>query len=59
MQLLNWIADIPSLVLDNYHLLLSGLWLTAKITFTAVVFGIVWGTVLALMRLSNNKILNI
>ena len=48
MQLLNWIADIPSLVSDNYHLLLSGLWLTAKITFTAVVFGIVWGTVLAL-----------
>ncbi|TSJ89554.1 ABC transporter permease subunit [Gilliamella apicola] len=59
MQILSWIADIPSLVLNNYHLLLSGLWLTTKITFTAVVFGIFWGTVLALMRLSNNKILNI
>jgi glutamate/aspartate transport system permease protein len=59
MQLINWIANIPSLVLDNYELLLSGLWLTTKITFIAVAFGIVWGTVLALMRLSNIKILNI
>ncbi|MFQ1018837.1 ABC transporter permease subunit [Gilliamella sp. CG13] len=59
MQLINWIADIPSLVIENYPLLLSGLWLTTKITFIAVVFGIVWGTVLALMRLSNIKILNV
>lgn len=59
MQLINWLADIPSLVIENYPLLLSGLWLTTKITFIAVVFGIVWGTVLALMRLSNIKILNV
>ncbi|WP_430875753.1 ABC transporter permease subunit [Gilliamella sp. G0441] len=59
MQLINWIADIPSLVIENYPLLLSGLWLTTKITFIAVVFGIVWGTVLALMRLSNIKIFNV
>ena len=58
MQLINWIADIPSLVIENYPLLLNGLWLTTKITFIAVVFGIVWGTVLALMRLSNIKIFN-
>ena len=50
MQLINWIAAIPSLVLENYELLLSGLWLTTKITFIAVFVGIVWGTVLALMR---------
>ncbi|OCG07646.1 amino acid ABC transporter permease [Gilliamella sp. wkB178] len=59
MQLIDWIANIPSLVFDNYHLLLSGLWLTTKITLNAVIFGIVWGTVLALMRLSNNQLLNI
>lgn len=59
MQLINWIADIPSLVIENYPLLLSGLWLTTKITFIAVVFGIVWGTILALMRLSNIKIFNV
>ena len=59
MQLYTWIANIPSLVSDNYHLLLSGLWLTTKITLIAVIFGIIWGTVLALMRLSNNKFLNI
>ena len=59
MQLINWIADIPSLVIEYYPLLLSGLWLTTKITFIAVVFGIVWGTVLALMRLSNIRIFNV
>ena len=59
MQLINWIADIPSLVIEYYPLLLSGLWLTTKITFIAVVFGIIWGTLLALMRLSSIKIFNV
>lgn len=59
MQLIDWIVNIPTLVIHNYELLLDGLWLTTKITITAVVVGIVWGTVLALMRLSNNKFLNI
>lgn len=59
MQLFEWIANIPTLIMDHYEILLSGLWLTIKITFTAVVVGIVLGTVLALMRLSNIKILNI
>ena len=59
MQLFEWIANIPTLIMDHYEILLSGLWLTIKITFTAVVVGIIWGTVLALMRLSNIKILNI
>ncbi|NUF27509.1 glutamate/aspartate transport system permease protein [Gilliamella bombicola] len=59
-QLYNWIVNIPPLVSDknNYPVLIDGLWLTVQITFTAVVFGIVWGTALALMRLSNNKLLN-
>lgn len=58
MQLIDWIVDIPRLVIDNRALLLSGLWLTARITLTAVVVGIIWGTCLALMRLSNIKLLN-
>lgn len=59
MQLLEWIANIPTLINHHNELLLMGLWLTVKITFTAVVVGIIWGTVLALMRLSNIKLLNI
>ncbi|CNG97429.1 putative glutamate/aspartate ABC transporter permease [Yersinia aldovae] len=35
--------------------LLQGLVVTAKITVTAIVFGILWGTVLAVMRLSPIK----
>lgn len=59
MELFEWIANIPALVIDNSGLLLDGLWLTIKITVTAVVIGIALGTVLALMRLSNVKVLNI
>ncbi|MDI5304634.1 hypothetical protein MJI51_03005, partial [Salmonella enterica subsp. enterica serovar Kentucky] len=33
--------------------LLAGLVITLKITVTAVVVGIVWGTILAVMRLSS------
>lgn len=35
--------------------LLQGLVVTFKITFTAIIFGILWGTVLAVMRLSPIK----
>ncbi|MCV9877912.1 glutamate/aspartate ABC transporter permease GltK [Brenneria izbisi] len=35
--------------------LLQGMVVTLKITFTAVVFGIIWGTILAVMRLSSIK----
>lgn len=43
----DWSSIIPSL-----PYLLNGLVITLKITVTAVVFGIVWGTILAVMRLS-------
>ncbi|RKS87096.1 L-glutamate ABC transporter membrane protein /L-aspartate ABC transporter membrane protein [Orbus hercynius] len=59
MQLFEWIINIPSLVMDNTDLLLSGLGLTLKITITAIIFGIIIGTALALMRLSNIKILRV
>lgn len=59
MQLFTWISDIPTLVINNSSIILDGLGLTLKITITAIVFGIIWGTVLALMRLSNNKFLKI
>lgn len=59
MQLLQWIANIKTLVLLHYETLLKGLELTVRITITAVIVGIILGTVLALMRLSNIKILKI
>lgn len=59
MELLNWIADIPSLVVDNYSDILLGLGVTLKITIFAIIIGIVWGTLLALMRLSNIRILRV
>ncbi|WP_437612344.1 glutamate/aspartate ABC transporter permease GltK [Erwinia sp. V71] len=43
----DWSSIIPSL-----PYLLSGLVITLKITVTAVIFGIIWGTILAVMRLS-------
>lgn len=41
----DWSSIIPSL-----PYLLAGLVITLKITVTAVVVGIVWGTILAVMR---------
>lgn len=38
--------------------LLQGLVITAKITVTAIVIGILWGTILAMMRLSSIKIVS-
>ena len=35
----------------------QGMQLTLKITFTAVVVGIVWGTVLAMLRLSGSRVI--
>ncbi|CNH40740.1 glutamate/aspartate ABC transporter permease GltK [Yersinia pekkanenii] len=50
MYQFDWSSIGPSL-----PYLLQGLVVTAKITITAIVFGIVWGTVLAVMRLSPIK----
>lgn len=44
----DWSSIIPSL-----PYLLAGLVITLKITVTAVIVGIVWGTILAVMRLSS------
>lgn len=44
----DWSSIIPSM-----PYLLAGLVITLKITVTAVVVGIVWGTILAVMRLSS------
>ena len=46
----DWSSIAPSM-----PYLLQGLVVTAKITITALVFGIIWGTVLAVMRLSPIK----
>ncbi|HEY0207793.1 glutamate/aspartate ABC transporter permease GltK [Acerihabitans sp.] len=47
MYQFDWSTIVPSL-----PYMMQGMLLTLKITFTAVFVGIVWGTVLAVMRLS-------
>ncbi|MBC3995832.1 glutamate/aspartate ABC transporter permease GltK [Morganella morganii] len=49
----DWSSVMPSM-----PFLLDGLIITAKITITAVIVGILWGTVLAMMRLSSVKIVS-
>ncbi|WJV63780.1 glutamate/aspartate ABC transporter permease GltK [Pectobacteriaceae bacterium CE70] len=46
----DWSSIVPGL-----PYLLQGLGITFRITITAIVFGIIWGTVLAVMRLSPLK----
>ncbi|QTF09372.1 glutamate/aspartate ABC transporter permease GltK [Brenneria izadpanahii] len=46
----DWTSIGPSL-----PYLLQGMMITLKITFTAVIVGIIWGTILAVMRLSSIK----
>lgn len=45
-------------ILPNLPYIMQGLLLNLEITLTAVIFGIVWGTLLAIMRLSSVKILH-
>lgn len=47
-----------SSVMPGMPFLLQGLVITAKITITAIVIGILWGTILAMMRLSSIKIVS-
>ncbi|WP_340614712.1 glutamate/aspartate ABC transporter permease GltK [Xenorhabdus thailandensis] len=53
MYQFDWSSIVPSL-----PFLLDGLSITAKITVIAVIIGIVWGTMLAIMRLSSIKALS-
>lgn len=50
--------DFSSINADTLHVLGEGMMVSLKITATAVVVGIVWGTILAMMRLSSVKPLN-
>lgn len=50
MYQFDWSSIIP-----NLPYLLNGLMITLKVTVTAIVSGIVWGTLLAVMRLSDFK----
>jgi len=47
-----------SSVMPGMPFLLDGLVITAKITIMAIVIGILWGTILAMMRLSSIKIVS-
>ncbi|MGL5385466.1 MAG: glutamate/aspartate ABC transporter permease GltK [Serratia sp. (in: enterobacteria)] len=53
MYQFDWGSIVPS-----FPYLLQGLVVTLKITVTAIVFGILWGTVLAVMRLSSIKVIS-
>ncbi|WP_114191750.1 glutamate/aspartate ABC transporter permease GltK [Edaphovirga cremea] len=46
----DWSSIVPSL-----PYLIQGFWITLKITVTAIIFGILWGTLLAVMRISSFK----
>ncbi|MGO4304803.1 MULTISPECIES: glutamate/aspartate ABC transporter permease GltK [unclassified Cupriavidus] len=50
--------DFTSINPSTLHVLGEGMLVSLKITVTAVVVGIVWGTILAMMRLSSIKPLN-
>lgn len=50
--------DFSSINMDTVHVLTEGMMVSLKITATAVVFGILWGTILAMMRLSSVRPLN-
>jgi glutamate/aspartate transport system permease protein len=50
--------DFSSINPDTLHVLGEGMLVSLKITATAVVVGIVWGTILAMMRLSSWKALS-
>jgi len=50
MYQFDWSSIVPSL-----PFLLDGMLITLKITLIAIVFGILWGTLLAVMRLSSFK----
>ena len=46
-----------SMIGPSIPLLLKGMWVTIKITFVAILVGIIWGTCLAIFRLSSIKVL--
>ena len=50
--------DFSSINASTLHVLGEGMMVSLKITVTAVIVGIVWGTILAMMRLSSSKALN-
>ncbi|MGI4890316.1 MAG: amino acid ABC transporter permease, partial [Janthinobacterium lividum] len=47
--------DFSSVNADNMRVLGEGMLLSLEITGTAILVGIVWGTLLAMMRLSGIK----
>ncbi|WP_439684373.1 glutamate/aspartate ABC transporter permease GltK [Cupriavidus oxalaticus] len=50
--------DFTSINPSTLHVLGEGMIVSLKITVTAVVVGIIWGTILAMMRLSSFRLLN-
>ena len=51
------INNVIDIIIEYYPLLLKGLGITALLSLVTVLFGAIIGMIIALMRLSNNKIL--
>jgi len=51
------INNVIDIIIEYYPLLLKGLGITALLSLVTVLFGAVIGMIIALMRLSNNKLL--
>mgnify|MGYP001405679620 FL=1 len=58
MEFFETFHSVWTIVTDNIPYLVDGMLLTLQITLTAIFVGILWGTVLAVMRLSNNALLS-
>lgn len=57
MAIYETLLSVLTLVSENLPFLASAMFLTLKIAAVAIVFGIIWGTILAMMRLSPYPIL--
>lgn len=57
MTIFTMIKDISNVLFEYYPVFLSGLWVTLKFSFIAVLFGTLLGALLAILHLSTNKIL--
>lgn len=46
-------------ILESRDLLLTGMWVTLKVTAVAIFFGLAWGTVLAICSIAKSRALNL
>lgn len=49
---------IPMLIKNNSHALLSGLWVTIELAVVGIICALIFGTILGVMGISQNKVIN-